>query len=101
KQFNSMVQDEVDLLTGAARDHVLMNPADLDRLGLRADQPVLLHNRHGRLRGRVLPAELTPGNVQVHWPEANVLIPAGQLDPGGLVPDYNTVVTIDPLPHGS
>lgn len=28
KQFNSMVQREIDLLTGAGRDDILMNEAD-------------------------------------------------------------------------
>ena len=35
KQFNSMVQRDVDPLTGARRDDVLISAADLDRLGLR------------------------------------------------------------------
>lgn len=97
KQFNSIVQAEVDGLTGAARDHVLMSQEDLDRLGLLPDQAVLVHNRHGRLRGRVFPAPLMAGNVQLHWPEANVLIARGRLDPGGQVPDYNAVVRISPI----
>ena len=29
------------------------------------------------------------------WPEANVLLASGILDPGGLVPDYNTKVRIE------
>ena len=40
-------------------------------------------------------APLTPGNVQMHWPEANALIAAGPIDPGGRVPDYNAVVTVE------
>ena len=32
-----------------------------------------------------------------HWPEANVLIPAGRVDRGGGVPDYNAVVRIEKL----
>ena len=34
KQFNSMVQRDVDPLTGASRDAVLMHPGDAERLGL-------------------------------------------------------------------
>ena len=40
---------------------------------------------------------VTPGNLQMHWPEANVLLPPGRLDPGGLVPDYNATVTLEAL----
>jgi hypothetical protein len=31
--------------------------------------------------------------LQAHWPEINVLVPAGRLDPSG-VPDYNATVEI-------
>ncbi|HEV8112377.1 MAG TPA: molybdopterin-dependent oxidoreductase, partial [Planctomycetota bacterium] len=42
KQFNSMVQCDVDQLTGAARDHILIDPADAARLGLAQDDPIVL-----------------------------------------------------------
>lgn len=96
KQFNSIVQAPVDHLTGAARDHVFLCPADMERLGLSADQPVVVRSDHGELRGRAFEAPMTAGNVQVHWPEANVLLAADRIDPGGRVPDYNTIVTIEP-----
>jgi hypothetical protein len=34
--------------------------------------------------------------LQVHWPEGNVLVPAGpqHREPGSGVPDYNAIVTI-------
>ena len=36
-------------------------------------------------------------SLQVHWPEGNVLLPAGpeHREPGSQVPDYNAVVTLD------
>jgi hypothetical protein len=37
--------------------------------------------------------------VQGHWPELNVLIPAGCLDASG-VPDYNGIVEIVSLREG-
>jgi len=35
----------------------------------------------------------------VHWPEGNVLIAhdPGHREPGSQVPDYNAVVTIEPV----
>jgi hypothetical protein len=35
----------------------------------------------------------------VHWPEGNVLIPAGPAhrEPMSKVPDYNALVTLEPL----
>ncbi len=96
KQFNSIVQAEVDQLTGAARDHVLMSPEDMARIGLVQDQPIVLRSAAGEYRGRAFAAPITPGNVQMHWPEANVLLESGRVDPGGRVPDYNTVVRVEP-----
>jgi molybdopterin-dependent oxidoreductase alpha subunit len=95
KQFNSMVQARLDPLTGAARDHVLMAPSDAARLGLAHDEPILLRSRVGTFRGRVFLAEVAPGTLQGHWPEVNVLVPAGVLEPGSKVPDYNCNVTVE------
>jgi hypothetical protein len=36
---------------------------------------------------------IKPGCLQAHWPEINVIIPAGRLDPAG-VPDYNATVEV-------
>ena len=95
KQFNSIIQAERDGLTGACRDHVLISAEDMDSLSLREDQPIRVFSEHGSLQGRALGAPITPGNLQMHWPEANVLIESGPQDPGGRVPDYNAVVTIE------
>ncbi|HEY8428338.1 MAG TPA: FdhF/YdeP family oxidoreductase [Sandaracinaceae bacterium] len=97
KQFNSIVQAEVDRLTGAARDHVLMSRADMDRLGLHGDQEIELTSPYGTMRGRVFEAKITPGNVQAHWPEANVLLDPRRVDPGGKVPDYGVRVRVRAL----
>jgi molybdopterin-dependent oxidoreductase alpha subunit len=94
KQFNSIVQGEVDALTGAARDHLFMNVDDMRAQSLAQDQPVRVRSQHGEVRARAFAADITRGNVQMHWPEANPLLPAGRRDPGGLVPDYNAEVTI-------
>jgi predicted molibdopterin-dependent oxidoreductase YjgC len=97
KQFNSIVQKEVDQLTGASRDHVLMSRVDMGRLGVRADQPIELTSPHGVFRGRAFEAPITPGNLQMHWPEANVLLDPHRMDPGGKVPDYGMRVRVKAL----
>ncbi len=96
KQFNSMIYDEKDPLTGANREDILMAKEDAERLGLRDSDPILLRNDRGEFRGRVKIDRIKPGCVQGHWPEVNVLVPAGCLDPSG-VPDYNAVVEIIPV----
>jgi predicted molibdopterin-dependent oxidoreductase YjgC len=95
KQFNSMVQADVDQLTGAARDHLFMNVDDMRELGLSQDAIVRVRSAHGAATLRAFAADVTRGNVQMHWPEANALIASGVRDPGGLVPDYNAVVEIE------
>jgi molybdopterin-dependent oxidoreductase alpha subunit len=93
KQFNSMVLAEKDPLTGATRDEVLISAEDAQRLDLRNGDAITLRNELGELRGRVKIDRIKPGCLQAHWPEANVLIPAGRLDPSG-VPDYNATVEL-------
>lgn len=95
KQFNSMVQKELDHLTGAERDHVFISAEDMVKLGLAADEPILLRSEYGVMRGRVFPANVAPGSLQAHWPEANVLIGAERVDPASGVPDYNAVVAVE------
>jgi molybdopterin-dependent oxidoreductase alpha subunit len=93
KQFNSIINDEVDPLTGARRDDIMMAQVDADRLGLKQGDPIILKNERGEFRGRVRIDRIKPGSLQAHWPEINVLVPAGRLDPSG-VPDYNATVEI-------
>jgi molybdopterin-dependent oxidoreductase alpha subunit len=94
RQFNSMVWDEEDSLTGTRRDAVLMAREDARRLGVDEGDPVVLRNDVGRLAGRVRISRIVPGNVQVHWPEGNVLVRTGVVDPSCGEPDYNAVVEI-------
>ncbi|NUO82057.1 FdhF/YdeP family oxidoreductase [candidate division KSB1 bacterium] len=100
KQFNSMVQAEIDPLNGASRTDVLMSNEDAIRMELREGQLILLKNEIGEYRGRVKLAEIKAGNLQVHWPEGNVLIARGVTDPLCGIPDYNTVVEVRPLMVG-
>jgi hypothetical protein len=62
---------------------------------------VLLRSEAGELRGRARFAPIAPGNVQVHWPEGNVLIDSGRRSPQAGIPDYNARVTVEPLRDGA
>ena len=96
KQFNTMVHETSDAITGAAaRDAVFMHEGDAKALGLRNGDPVVLCNQVGELHGRVFFARIQPRNLQVYWPEGNVLIDHRQRSPH--VPDYNAFVTIEPV----
>jgi molybdopterin-dependent oxidoreductase alpha subunit len=97
KQFNTMVHADRDPLTGAHRDALFMAVADADRLGLREGDRVLVRSDHGELRARVHVSPLRPGNLQVFFPEGNVLLGGGRRDAASGVPDYNAIVTVTPL----
>ena len=58
---------------------------------------VALVNETGRMEARVFPVILARGNLQVHWPEGNVLIRRGVVDGIGGVPDYNALVRVERL----
>ena len=93
KQFNSMIQESDDAITGAAREAVLMSKLDAVRLGLSNGDHVRLENAVGALEGRLFVAPVKPGNLQIHWPEGNVLIDRKRRSGAG-VPDYNAVVKV-------
>ncbi len=102
KQFNSIVQAERDPHTGASRNTVLVSRLDAEALGLRTGSPVVLRSKVGQLAGTAMVAPIKPGNLQVHWPEGEVLIDrTRRASPSG-VPDYNAVVSLEvPGPDGS
>jgi molybdopterin-dependent oxidoreductase alpha subunit len=95
KQFNTLIYDDVDPLTGAARDAVFMNPDDAAELHLANKDRVALVNDLGRYEGRVFLAAISRGALQVHWPEGNVIIRRGVVDALGGVPDYNATVRVE------
>jgi predicted molibdopterin-dependent oxidoreductase YjgC len=96
KQFNSMVFAEKDPLTGAGRDGVLIGSEDARTLGVGTGARVVVRSDHGEMEATVHLAPIQPGNVQVFFPEGNVLLPRGRVDPESGVPDYNAWVEIVP-----
>jgi len=97
KQFNTLIYDEIDPLTGAGRDAIFMNPEDSAELHLINHDRVALINEIGRLEGRIFFAPIARGNLQVHWPEGNVIIQRGVVDSLGGVPDYNARVKVEKI----
>ncbi len=95
KQFNTLIYAEVDPLNNAPRDAVLISSEDAAALHLVSGDRIALINDVGRYEGRVHPAPIAPGNLQIHWPEGNGLIRKGVVDAMGGVPDYNAHVRIE------
>lgn len=96
KQFNSMIHEERDALNGAVRDEILIHPDDARALGLADGARVRLGNATGTYTGTLRFAHVKPGNVQVHWPEGNVLLDRAKRSAECGVPDYNAVVEVAP-----
>jgi predicted molibdopterin-dependent oxidoreductase YjgC len=101
KQFNTLIYAEIDPLNGAPRDAVLINADDAAALHLMQGDRVELVNERGRYTASVFVADIAPGNVQVHWPEGNHLLPRTPREPSSDTPDYNARVRLEPVRTGS
>jgi molybdopterin-dependent oxidoreductase alpha subunit len=95
KQFNSMIYDEIDPFNDANRYDVLMNETDAKPLGIQQDEAVVAYNKHGNFHGKAKFVNIKSGNVEVHWPEGNTLIPKGVYEKFAGIPEYNTVVIVE------
>jgi molybdopterin-dependent oxidoreductase alpha subunit len=99
KQFNSMIHEQRDAITGVEREAVMMAQEDAAAHGLRDGDPVVLRSEHGTFAGRVRLAPVKPGNVEMHWPEANTLIDRGRRSSEAGIPDYNAWVRVEAADH--
>ena len=71
--------------------------SDAASLNVRQNDRIALTNEVGRYEGRVFLAPIASGNLQIHWPEGNVIVPRGIIDWAGGVPDYNARVKVEKL----
>lgn len=97
-QFNTVVYEEEDLYRGQERrDVILMAREDIERLGLRENQPVDVRSDTGVMRGVLARAiDIRPGNAAMYYPEANVLVPRA-VDGESRTPTFKHVrVTVIP-----
>lgn len=93
-QFNTVVYEETDLYRNQdRRDIVLMHPDDLQRLGLKHDQPVTIRSVTGQMVGILARgfADIRPGNALMYYPEANILV-SRHSDPQSKTPAFKGVV---------
>ncbi|MBM4069248.1 MAG: FdhF/YdeP family oxidoreductase [Planctomycetes bacterium] len=96
-QFNTVVYEEQDIYRGQdRRDVILLNPADIKRLGLQPDQRVTVRSCAGVMPSiMVRPYDIRAGNALMYYPEANVLVPRA-IDPLSKTPAFKSVrVTIE------
>ncbi|HEX7668750.1 MAG TPA: molybdopterin-dependent oxidoreductase [Polyangiaceae bacterium] len=101
KQFNSMSYGNEDPLTaGAKRTDVLLDPRDIEGLGLSDGDPVRLESDAGTMNASVKTGPCRRGHAQSFWPEANVLL-SRKYDPVSGEPDYATTVKIEKVSGGT
>jgi anaerobic selenocysteine-containing dehydrogenase len=90
-----MIFSEYDAATGADRYDVFINEEDARRLNIKEGEPVVLHNKNGTFRGRAKLADVRQGNIEVFWPEGNVLMNVGVYEPEAGVPEYNVSAILE------
>jgi molybdopterin-dependent oxidoreductase alpha subunit len=96
-QFNTVVYEEQDIYRGQERrDVILMNPLDIERLGLKVDQRVTVRSEVGAMHNILVRAfDIRAGNALMYYPEANLLVPT-TTDPQSKTPAFKSVlVTIE------
>jgi molybdopterin-dependent oxidoreductase alpha subunit len=95
KQFNSMIYSEKDPFNNADRYAVLIHPDDAAQLNIREGEAVVVYNGYGTFHGRAKYAEIKQGNIQVYWPEGNVLIPKGVYEKYAGIPEYKAAAIVE------
>jgi len=98
-QFNTVVYEEEDIYRGQERrDVFLMSRTDMERLGLKVDQRVVVKSETGVMTNiLVREIDIRPGNAAMYYPEANVLVPT-TVDPASKTPAFKSVlVTVAPM----
>lgn len=88
KQFNSMIHRDKDPLTGAGRHAIFINGAEAQKMGFVENEEVLLRSETGEMRGTLKFSPIHPRNVQVFWPEGNVLLKRSHVEPQSQIPVY-------------
>lgn len=95
KQFNSMTYGARDpLLGGARRTSLLVDPRDLEALGLRAGERVVVKSDASSVEATLAVGPCRRGHVQGYYPEMNALLGRRYDDASG-EPDYATSVSIE------
>lgn len=95
KQFNSMVYADKDSFNGADRYDVLLNEGDAGAIGVRDGDAIVAYNSFGVFHGRAKIEPISAGNIELYWPEGNMLFPKGVYEPYAGIPEYNSAVVVE------
>lgn len=91
-QFNTVVYEEQDIYRGQERrDVILMNPSDINKLGLKEDEEVTVASEIAQMGPvRVRSFDVRAGNALMYFPEANILV-GRKIDPASRTPSFKNV----------
>lgn len=91
-QFNSIIYEEKDTYRGTTnRWCLLMNPGDIEKMGLKDGKLVDVTSPHGVMKAvEIKPFDVTKGSVLAYYPEANCLI-GNAHDPRSKTPAFKSV----------
>lgn len=95
KQFNSMVYSKYDSFNSAERYDVLMNEMDAKELSISERESVVVYNQFGVFTGKARFVDIARGNLEVHFPEGNFLLPKGVYEKYAKIPSYNVAVKVE------
>ena len=93
-----MVQREVDPLTGARRDDVLISEEDLGGCDSATAPSAPALGDAARSAAACKPRRSSPAISRSTGPRATRLLSASRIDPDSMEPDYNAVVTLEAVP---
>ncbi len=91
-QFNTVVYEDEDIYRGQERrDVIMINPADMARVGLKTDDRLTVRTEVGQMDNVLArPVDIRAGNVAMYYPEANVLV-SRSADPASRTPAFKSV----------
>lgn len=95
KKFNSMIYGEKDSFNAAERNDVLIDKEDGRMLNIQDGEAIIVYNHVGMLHGQAKFANIRKGNIELYWPEANVLFPKGVYEQHAGIPEYNATVIVE------
>ncbi|MBC8282658.1 MAG: FdhF/YdeP family oxidoreductase [Nitrospinae bacterium] len=94
-QFNTVVYDTEDRYRGiSSRNVVMMNIADMERLGLVDNSRVTIKNETGKMsEQKAVAYPIKEGNIMMYYPESNILVPRNS-DPKSKTPSFKSIEVI-------
>lgn len=92
KQFNSMVQEDIDPANHQARDAIIISARDAKNLKLSNGDKVSLSNEFGSFQGHIAIADIAPQTIEIYWPEGNVLLNPTARSPLAKIPAYKSII---------